>query len=150
MFYRRSVQTILINQNIIKWLISLLSKTDRLSDYTLGTSIGVSHPPHFDVRFRICRGLADESLFENERPSKMRRNRRSSDRHAVRLAHPSESRGNDDERRRTFALEFPLQTRPYVNSSLYSILTLKSVRDKAMQLVSSSRIETTKRFFLSR
>jgi vesicle coat complex subunit len=28
------------------------------------------------------------------------------------------------------------ETRPYVNSSLYSILTLKSIREKAMQLVS--------------
>jgi len=26
----------MINHNIIKWLIPLLSKTDRLSDYTLG------------------------------------------------------------------------------------------------------------------
>jgi hypothetical protein len=34
--FRRSVQTILINHNIIKWLIPLLGKTDRLSDYTLG------------------------------------------------------------------------------------------------------------------
>ncbi|CAF4272221.1 unnamed protein product, partial [Adineta steineri] len=32
---RRSVQTIMINQNTIKWLIPLLSHTDRLSDYTL-------------------------------------------------------------------------------------------------------------------
>jgi len=30
------------------------------------------------------------------------------------------------------------ETRPYVNSSLYSILTLQSVRDKALQLVSNS------------
>jgi hypothetical protein len=28
------------------------------------------------------------------------------------------------------------ETRPYVNSSLYSILTLKSIREKAMHLVS--------------
>ena len=33
---RRSVQTIMINQNMIKWLVPLLSKTDQLSDYTLG------------------------------------------------------------------------------------------------------------------
>ena len=38
---RRSVQTILINQNIVKWLISLLNKADRLSDYTLGKDITV-------------------------------------------------------------------------------------------------------------
>ena len=29
------------------------------------------------------------------------------------------------------------QTRPYVNSSLYSILTLQSIRDQAIQLVSN-------------
>ena len=29
------------------------------------------------------------------------------------------------------------QTRPYVNSSLYSILTIQSIRDKALQLVSN-------------
>lgn len=33
---RRSIQTLMINHNIIKWLIPLLGKTDRLSDYTLG------------------------------------------------------------------------------------------------------------------
>ncbi len=39
LIFRRSVQTILINHNIIKWLIPLLGKTDRLSDYTLGRYI---------------------------------------------------------------------------------------------------------------
>ncbi len=29
-----------------------------------------------------------------------------------------------------------IQVRPYINSSLYSILTLKSIRDKAIELVS--------------
>lgn len=37
--FRRSVQTIMINQNMIKWLVPLLSKTDKLSDYTLGKKI---------------------------------------------------------------------------------------------------------------
>lgn len=34
--FRRSVQSLMINHNIIKWLIPLLNKADRLSDYTLG------------------------------------------------------------------------------------------------------------------
>ncbi|CAF5218220.1 unnamed protein product, partial [Rotaria magnacalcarata] len=31
----RSVQTIMINENMIKWLLPLLSKSNSLSDYTL-------------------------------------------------------------------------------------------------------------------
>ncbi|CAF5229360.1 unnamed protein product, partial [Rotaria magnacalcarata] len=34
------------------------------------------------------------------------------------------------------------ETRPYVNSSLYSILTLKSVRDKAIHQNLESRLRT--------
>ena len=34
--FRRSVQTIMINQNTIKWLVPLLNKTETISDYTLG------------------------------------------------------------------------------------------------------------------
>lgn len=37
-YFRRSVQTIMINQNTIKWLVPLLNKTENLSDYTLGNN----------------------------------------------------------------------------------------------------------------
>lgn len=35
-YFRRSVQMIMINQNMIKWLVPLLSQTNQISDYTLG------------------------------------------------------------------------------------------------------------------
>ena len=66
----RSVQTIMINENMIKWLIPLMSKTDDLSDYTLGIipcSLVVRHE-HVLVRecFRVRCCLADESMLAYE------------------------------------------------------------------------------------
>ena len=35
-YSRRSVQTVMVNQNMIKWLVQWLGKTEQISDYTLG------------------------------------------------------------------------------------------------------------------
>lgn len=44
--FRRSVQTIMINENMIKWLVPLLSKSNDLSDYTLGKRISLLNYSH--------------------------------------------------------------------------------------------------------
>ncbi|CAF1197448.1 unnamed protein product [Adineta steineri] len=98
---RRSVQTIMINQNTIKWLIPLLSHTDRLSDYTL--EYGVALLMNLCLRTngrKKCAEIAEQAITVL----------------SSLLTHPNQ------------------ETRPYVNSSLYSILTLKSIRDRAMSL----------------
>ncbi|CAF2887936.1 unnamed protein product [Rotaria sp. Silwood2] len=106
---RRSVQTLLINQNIIKWLIPLLGKTERLSDYTL--EYGVALLMNLCLRTngrKKCAGIAEQAITVL----------------SALLTHPNH------------------ETRPYVNSSLYSILTLKSIRDKAMQLNLDNRLRS--------
>jgi hypothetical protein len=92
----------MINHNIIKWLMPLLGKTDRLSDYTL--EYGVALLMNLCLRTsgrKKCAEIAEQAITVL----------------SSLLTHPNQ------------------ETRPYVNSSLYSILTLKSVRDKAIQLV---------------
>ncbi|CAF2004352.1 unnamed protein product [Rotaria magnacalcarata] len=104
---KRSVQSLMINQNIIKWLITILSKTDRLSDYTL--EYGVALLMNLCLRTngrKKCATIAEQAITVL----------------SSLLTHPNH------------------ETRPYVNSSLYSILTLKSIRDKAMQLNLDNRL----------
>ncbi|CAF0870195.1 unnamed protein product [Rotaria sordida] len=106
---KRSVQTLLIHQNIIKWLLSLLGKTDRLSDYTL--EYGVALLMNLCLRTsgrKKCAAIAEQAITVL----------------SALLTHPNH------------------ETRPYVNSSLYSILTLKSIRDKAMQLNLDHRLRS--------
>ncbi|CAF1106340.1 unnamed protein product [Rotaria sp. Silwood1] len=106
---KRSVQSLLINQNAIKWLIPLLSKTDRLSDYTL--EYGVALLMNLCLRTngrKKCTAIAEQAITVL----------------SALLTHPNH------------------ETRPYVNSSLYSILTLKSIRDKAMQLNLDNRLRS--------
>ncbi|CAF1025663.1 unnamed protein product [Rotaria sordida] len=106
---RRSVQTIMINENMIKWLVPLLSKSNDLSDYTLeyGVALLMNLCLRTDGR-KKCAEIAEQSITVL----------------ASLLTHPNH------------------ETRPYVNSSLYSILTLKSVRDKAIQLNLENRLRT--------
>ncbi|CAF2360770.1 unnamed protein product [Rotaria sp. Silwood2] len=106
---RRSVQTIMINENMIKWLVPLLSKSNGLSDYTL--EYGVALLMNLCLRTegrRKCAEIAEQAITVL----------------ASLLTHPNH------------------EIRPYVNSSLYSILTLKSVRDKAIQLNLENRLRT--------
>ncbi|CAF3282228.1 unnamed protein product [Rotaria socialis] len=106
---RRSVQTIMINENMIKWLLPLLSKSNSLSDYTL--EYGVALLMNLCLRTegrKKCAEVAEQAIAVL----------------ASLLSHPNH------------------ETRPYVNSSLYSILTLKSVRDKAIQQNLESRLRT--------
>ncbi|UJR23005.1 hypothetical protein I4U23_026031 [Adineta vaga] len=106
---RRSVQTIMINHNTIRWLIPLLSHTDRLSDYTL--EYGVALLMNLCLRTngrKKCAEIAEQAI--NVLSSL--------------LTHPNQ------------------ETRPYVNSSLYSILTLKSIRSKAMELNLDSHLRS--------
>ncbi|CAF0774210.1 unnamed protein product [Adineta ricciae] len=104
---RRSVQTIMINQNMIKWLVPLLSKTDDLSDYTL--EYGVALLMNLCLRTngrKKCAEIAEQviTVLSNL------------------LSHPNH------------------ETRPYVNSSLYSVLTVKLIRDKANELNLDNRL----------
>ncbi|CAF0800409.1 unnamed protein product [Rotaria sp. Silwood1] len=106
---RRTVQTIMINENMIKWLVPLLSVSNGLSDYTL--EYGVALLMNLCLRTegrKKCAEIAEQAITVL----------------ASLLAHPNH------------------EIRPYVNSSLYSILTLKSVRDKAIQLNLENRLRT--------
>ncbi|CAF1106911.1 unnamed protein product [Adineta steineri] len=106
---RRSVQTVMINQNMIKWLVPLLNKTDNLSDYTLeyGVALLMNLCLRTDGR-KKCAEIADQAITVL----------------STLLAHPNH------------------ETRLYVNSSLYSILTHKSIRDKAIELNLDNRLRT--------
>ncbi|UJR25899.1 hypothetical protein I4U23_007247 [Adineta vaga] len=106
---RRSVQTIMINQNMIKWLVPLLNKTDDLSDYTL--EYGVALLMNLCLRTngrKKCTEIAEQVITVL----------------STLLSHSNH------------------ETRPYVNSSLYSVLTVKLIRDKANELSLDNRLRS--------
>jgi len=55
----------MINHNTIKWLIPLLSNTDRLSDYTLGRFFVTENKLYLCIS-RVWSRFIDEFMFTNK------------------------------------------------------------------------------------
>ncbi|KAK3732308.1 hypothetical protein QZH41_020461 [Actinostola sp. cb2023] len=108
---RRKLQSVMIDKDLIQWLVTLLDDHDSLTDYTLEYSVAL-------LMNLSLRSLGKRKCIHNSA-------------HVLKVL--SDLLGHENQE--VLRLEFTI--RPYINGALYSILALPAIKEEARAMAST-------------